>query len=154
MLRALRRSLLKTSRERPSSEILAAGNFASSTPKKARGYITPQKSCAYCFRERSYQSANLQVQFPKTKQKIKIKTKEKVQNLKNEFAQTKFEGDSGKTKKQLKSDKMKLRKRKYKKCRKQRKAGKVPQVIEGGGIQVGTVRGQGGANRGPLRKNI
>ena len=29
----------------------------------------------------------------------------------------------------------------------QRKAGKVPQVIEGDGVQVGTLRGQRGANR-------
>ena len=44
----------------------------------------------------------------------------------------------------------KTRTRKYTKrvySRKQRKAGKVQQVIDGGGVQVGTWRGQGGANR-------
>ena len=39
-----------------------------------------------------------------------------------------------------------------KKWRKQRKAGKIQQVIDGGGVQLGTSRGQGGANRARSEK--
>ena len=39
-----------------------------------------------------------------------------------------------------------------KKCRKQRKAGKVQQVIDGGGIQVGTCERPGRCQPSPLRK--
>ena len=49
----------------------------------------------------------------------------------------------------------KMRKRKYrKKCRKQRKAGKVQQVIEGGGVQVGSCERPGRCQPSPLRKKI
>ena len=42
-----------------------------------------------------------------------------------------------------------------KKCgRKQRKAGTVPQVIDGGGVQLGTSEGPGRCQPCPLRKNI
>ena len=42
-----------------------------------------------------------------------------------------------------------------KKCRRQRKAGKVQKVIDGGGVQVATcVRGHGGANRARSEKNL
>ena len=41
-----------------------------------------------------------------------------------------------------------------KKCRKQRKAGKVQQVIDGGGVQVGTCERPGRYQPSPLRKNI
>ena len=40
-----------------------------------------------------------------------------------------------------------------KKCRKGRKAGKVQQVVEGGGVQVETLRGQGRANRARSEKS-
>ena len=39
-----------------------------------------------------------------------------------------------------------------KKCRKQRKAGKVQQVIDGGGVQVGTCERPGRCQPSPLRK--
>ena len=41
-----------------------------------------------------------------------------------------------------------------KKCRKQRKAGKVQQVIDGGGAQVGTCERPGRCKPSPLRKKI
>ena len=41
-----------------------------------------------------------------------------------------------------------------KKWRKQRKAGKVQQGIEGGGVQVGTCERPGKCQPSPLRKNI
>ena len=41
-----------------------------------------------------------------------------------------------------------------KKYRNQRKAGKVQQVVEGGGVQVGTCEGPGRCQPSPLRKNI
>ena len=41
-----------------------------------------------------------------------------------------------------------------KKCRKQREAGKVQQVIEGGGVQVGTCERPGRCQLSPLRKKI
>ena len=39
-----------------------------------------------------------------------------------------------------------------KKCRKQRKAGKVQQVIDGGGVQVGACERPGRCQPSPLRK--
>ena len=41
-----------------------------------------------------------------------------------------------------------------KKCRKQRKAGKVQQVIDGGGVQLGTSERPGRCQPSPLRKKI
>ena len=41
-----------------------------------------------------------------------------------------------------------------KKCRKPRKAGKVQQVIDGGGAQVGTCERPGRCQPSPLRKKI
>ena len=64
----------------------------------ASALITKKLVRTYDFRERSSPPANLQVQLPKTKQKFKIKMKKmlkkNVKNLKNEFAQTNFEGIS------------------------------------------------------------
>ena len=41
-----------------------------------------------------------------------------------------------------------------KKCRKQRKAGKVQQVIDGGGVQVGACERPGRCQPSPLRRRI
>ena len=73
--------------------------------------------------------------------------------LKNEFAQAKFEGDSRKAKNRTEKTKKNGEKNDFEKTEvqkkrgKRRKGGKVPQVMEGGGVQVGTLKGQGGANR-------
>ena len=49
--------------------------------KKQGASSTPRKARAHDFHERSSRSANLQVYLPKTKQKINIKAKEKVDKL-------------------------------------------------------------------------
>ena len=57
-------------------------------------------------------------------------------------------------KKKLKKRKNTTKNRSTKKCRKQRKAGKVQQVINGGGVQVGTCERPGRCQPSPVRKKM